>query len=78
MPAFALRATVGRPATTVTCFPDARFSTRSFATGRSGTASTGAGRFFEQRQSSCGHPQTGHIRPRSLESRRGRTITASR
>ncbi len=51
---------------TVTRFPEAAFSTRSFAVIFAGTRSA-AGRDFEQWQSSAGHPQSGHSRPRSLE-----------
>jgi hypothetical protein len=50
----------------VTRFPEAAFSTRSFAVIFAGTGSA-AGRDFEQWQSSAGHPQVGHIRPLPLE-----------
>lgn len=50
----------------VTRFPEAAFSTRSFAVIFAGTGSV-AGRDFEQWQSAAGHPHIGQTRPFPLE-----------
>jgi len=47
----------------VTCLPDARFSTRSFAVTTSGTGSAPAESEAAQWQSDSGQPHRGHIRP---------------